>query len=63
LLHGTEDQRLAYEGSVKFRNYAESVGVSVQLETFEGADHSEGMLSETDRYAKALTSFFDKALR
>jgi alpha-beta hydrolase superfamily lysophospholipase len=63
LLHGTDDQRLAYEGSLKFRDYAESVGVSVQLETFEGADHSEGMLSETDRYAEALTSFFDKALR
>ncbi|CAB4580427.1 unannotated protein [freshwater metagenome] len=63
LLHGTEDQRLAYEGALKFRDYAESVGVSVQLETFEGADHTEGQLSETQRYADALTSFFDEALR
>ena len=63
LLHGTLDQRLAYEGAVKFRDYAESVGVNVTLETFEGSDHTEGMLSETDRYAAALIDFFDGALR
>jgi hypothetical protein len=33
------------------------------LETFEGADHTEGMLSETDRYATALVSFFDSSLQ
>jgi len=63
LLHGTLDQRLAYEGAVKFRDYAESVGVDVTLEKFEGSDHTEGMLSETDRYAAALIDFFDTALR
>jgi len=63
LLHGTLDQRLAYEGAVKFRDYAESVGVDVTLEKFEGSDHTEGMLSETDRYATALIDFFDTALR
>jgi dipeptidyl aminopeptidase/acylaminoacyl peptidase len=63
LLHGTDDQRLAYEGALQFRDYAESVGVQVQLESFEGADHTEGQLTETQRYAEALTSFFDKALR
>ena len=63
LLHGTLDQRLAYEGAVKFRDYAESAGVNVTLETFEGSDHTEGMLSETDRYAAALIDFFDGALR
>jgi len=62
LLHGTEDQRLSYAGAVKFEEYARSVGVNVRLETFEGADHTEGMLSETQRYALALTTFFRQAL-
>ena len=62
LLHGTEDQRLAYEGALKFRDYGQSVGANVTLETFEGADHTEGMLTETQRYANALTSFFRSAL-
>ena len=62
LLHGTEDQRLAYEGAVKFADYAESVGVDVTLETFEGADHTEGMLSETMRYRDALVNFFTEHL-
>jgi dipeptidyl aminopeptidase/acylaminoacyl peptidase len=63
LLHGTDDQRLAYAGALQFRDYAESVGAQVHLETFEGADHTEGMLLETERYRSALTSFFDRALR
>ena len=62
LLHGTEDQRLSYEGALKFVDYAESVGVEVSLETFDGADHTEGMLTETNRYQRALTSFFRAAL-
>jgi dipeptidyl aminopeptidase/acylaminoacyl peptidase len=62
LLHGTDDQRLAYEGALKFRDYAENAGVEVTLETFEGADHTEGMLTETARYARALTTFFRNAL-
>jgi hypothetical protein len=36
--------------------------VDVIFETFEGADHTEGMLTETDRYAEALVSFFDANL-
>jgi dipeptidyl aminopeptidase/acylaminoacyl peptidase len=63
LLHGTADQRLAYEGAVKFLEYGQSIGADITLETFEGADHTEGMLSETERYNQALTSFFDRALR
>jgi dipeptidyl aminopeptidase/acylaminoacyl peptidase len=63
LLHGTNDQRLSYQGAVQFRDYALSVGVPVTLETFEGADHTEGMLTETARYRDALTGFFDAALR
>lgn len=62
LLHGTEDQRLAYEGSLQFVDYAESVGANVRLETFEGADHTEGMLTETERYRDLLVGFFRDAL-
>ncbi len=62
ILHGDADQRLKYQSSVDFYNYGKSVGANVRLETFEGADHTEGMLSETDRYAKLLTEFFDQAL-
>lgn len=62
LLHGTEDQRLAYEGAVKFLEYGKKVGAKVSLETFEGADHTEGMLTETQRYADALVNFFTQAL-
>jgi dipeptidyl aminopeptidase/acylaminoacyl peptidase len=63
ILHGDADQRLKYQSSVDFYNYAKSVGVDIKLETFVGADHTEGMLSETDRYAKALVTFFDSSLR
>lgn len=62
LLHGTEDQRLAYEGALKFRDYATAQGIDVRLETFEGADHTEGMLRETERYQQALVDFFTEAL-
>ena len=62
LLHGTEDQRLSYQGAVKFEEYARNQGVDIRLETFEGSDHTEGMLKETDRYATALTTFFRQAL-
>lgn len=62
ILHGDADQRLDYQSSLDFVSYAESVGANIALETFEGADHTEGMLSESDRYAEALTSFFEKSL-
>lgn len=62
ILHGDIDQRLDYQSSVDFYNYAKSVGATITLETFEGADHTEGMLTETDRYAKLLSEFFDKSL-
>lgn len=63
ILHGDADQRLDYQSSVDFYNYAKSVGIDIALERFEGADHTEGMLTETDRYAKLLTSFFNNALQ
>lgn len=62
ILHGDADQRLAYQSSLDFVEYAKSVGVDVTLETFAGADHTEGMLTETDRYAAALAGFFDANL-
>lgn len=62
LLHGTNDQRLPYEYALHYRDYAASVGTHVQLETFQGADHTEGMLTETDRYYRVLTTFFQNAL-
>jgi predicted esterase len=63
ILHGDSDQRLDYQSSVDFYNYAKSVGANISLETFKGADHTEGMLSETDRYALALATFFNEALQ
>lgn len=62
LLHGDADQRIAYRGALEFVAHAESVGTPVALETFVGADHTEGMLTETTRYAAALTGFFTTAL-
>lgn len=62
ILHGDIDQRLRYQSSVDFFDYAKKAGANVTLETFEGADHTEGMLTETDRYASLLTNFFDKSL-
>jgi alpha-beta hydrolase superfamily lysophospholipase len=62
VLHGDADQRLAYQSSLDFVEYAKSVGIDVTLETFAGADHTEGMLTETDRYAEALVTFFDANL-
>jgi len=62
ILHGDIDQRLDYESSVDFYNYAKDKGANITLETFKGADHTEGMLTETQRYADVLSAFFEKAL-
>ena len=63
ILHGDNDQRLDYQSSLDFVDYARSVGASIELETFKNADHTEGMLTETERYANALASFFETSLR
>lgn len=63
ILHGDNDQRLDYQSSVDFYDYAVSVGADIELETFEDADHTEGMLTETDRYAAILVEFFEKSLK
>jgi len=62
ILHGDSDQRLDYQSSVDFYSYANDIGADISLETFVGSDHTEGMLSETNRYSEALSSFFDRAL-
>lgn len=62
ILHGDKDQRLDYQSSVDFFDFAKSIGANITLETFNGADHTEGMLTETDRYAKVLAEFFDQNL-
>jgi predicted esterase len=62
ILHGDSDQRLVYQSSVDFYEYGQSVGADIALETFVGADHTEGMLTEPGRYASLLTEFFESAL-
>ena len=62
ILHGEIDQRLPYQSSVDFYDCAKSVGADIELEGFANADHTEGMLTETDRYAQTLTEFFDRSL-
>jgi len=62
ILHGDSDQRLDYQSSVDFYNYAVGVGATIDLQTFEGADHTEGMLTESQRYAQLLAEFFNSAL-
>jgi dipeptidyl aminopeptidase/acylaminoacyl peptidase len=62
ILHGNKDQRLDYQSSVDFFEYGKSVGANIQLETFENADHTEGMLTEGERYAQLLADFFSQSL-
>lgn len=62
ILHGNKDQRLDYQSSVDFYEYGKSVGANIRLETFEDADHTEGMLTETERYAQLLADFFNQSL-
>ena len=62
ILHGTLDQRLAFEEAVKLASFGASVGQSVALEPFVGSDHTEGMLRETERYQQLLGDFFREAL-
>lgn len=62
ILHGDRDQRLAYDGAVKLATYGTDVGQPVRLETFTNADHTEGMLTEPERYQQLLGDFFRSAL-
>jgi dipeptidyl aminopeptidase/acylaminoacyl peptidase len=62
ILHGTIDQRLAFDEAVKLSRYGASVGQPVVLEPFVGSDHTEGMLTEPERYQRLLGDFFRDAL-
>jgi dipeptidyl aminopeptidase/acylaminoacyl peptidase len=63
ILHGDIDQRLNYQSSVDFYSYAKKQGSDITLETFVGADHTEGMLTESERYARVLSEFFNRSLK
>jgi fermentation-respiration switch protein FrsA (DUF1100 family) len=62
VLHGDADKRLAYSGALELQAYANQVGEEIRVERFVGADHTEGMLLETERYRELLTEFFQDAL-
>lgn len=62
ILHGTIDQRLAFDQAVKLASFGASVGQPVTLEPFVGSDHTEGMLTEPVRYQELLGGFFRTAL-
>lgn len=63
ILHGTKDQRLAFAESVKLASFGAHVGETVVLEPFVDSDHTEGMLTEPERYQQLLGEFFREALR
>jgi dipeptidyl aminopeptidase/acylaminoacyl peptidase len=62
ILHGNNDQRLSYDGALQLLAHGQDVGENVTLETFFDADHTEGMLTEPDRYQALLGNFFRSAL-
>jgi len=62
ILHGTSDQRLAFEEAVKLASFGAMAGQSVVLEPFVGSDHTEGMLTEPERYQELLGQFFRDSL-
>ena len=62
ILHGTIDQRLAFEEAVKLASFGATAGQTVVLEPFVGSDHTEGMLREPERYQQLLGDFFRGAL-
>ena len=61
ILHGDSDVRLDYQESVNFKNYADSVGTDIDLKTFNDADQTERMLTETERYRDELVGVFEGA--
>ena len=63
ILHEDTDVRLDYQQSVNFKNYADSVGTDVEPISFNNADHTEGMLTETERYRDELVGFFQRRLK
>ena len=62
ILHGDKDSRVKYSNSIELVDYAKSKGIEVKLHTFNNADHTEGLLTETKRYSEILVSFFNDTL-
>jgi len=62
LLHGQNDSRVKYSNSLDMVTYAKSLNVDIPLYTFEGADHTEGLLTDTKRYSEILVNFFNESL-
>jgi alpha-beta hydrolase superfamily lysophospholipase len=62
VLHGTADSRVGYHNATDLAAFAEARGLKVTLHSFEGADHIEGLLLESQRYQTALVDFFSAAL-
>jgi len=62
VLHGTADSRVAYHNATDLVTFAKAHGLKVTLHSFEGADHIEGLLLESQRYQSVLVDFFSAAL-
>ena len=62
ILHGKKDSRVKYFNSIDLVNYAKSRGIEVKLHTFNNADHTEALLTETKRYSEILVNFFNEVL-
>jgi len=63
IMHWGIDVRLDSQESTNFKAYANEVGTHVELITFNNNHHTEGMLTETERYRNELVGFFDTKLR
>ena len=62
ILHGTEDQYVAYEQGVWMRDRLQACGVEVELLTFEGAKHGfKG--ADAEKAEQALLAFFEQRLK
>ena len=62
VIHGKNDSRVKYSNSLDLIAYAESLNINVPLYSFEGADHTEGLLTDTKRYSEILVNFFNETL-
>jgi acetyl esterase/lipase len=61
ILHGTEDQYVAYEQGIWMRDRLQACGVAVELMAFEGAKHGfKG--ADAEKAEQALLAFFEKQL-
>ena len=62
LLHGTEDQYVAFEQAEWMRDRLQNCGVPVQLMSFQGAKHGFGG-ADAVKAEKAMIGFFEEELK